>query len=139
MPIAIEAAPVRPTDVDDTFTVEGFCAFSILFEVSGKTKVIELPGGRILITSPGLTVTLTNLENENQETFGVTGAYHQTILANGTVVTVSTGRSLFLDPFGQGAGLGLFIGRWTFAFDAEGNFTPVVGTGRQIDVCELLA
>jgi hypothetical protein len=60
---------------------------------------------------------------------------HQTELANGTVVTVVTGRNLLFDPF---AGFVLAIGRFNYAFDAEGILIqPLEGIGRLIDICEL--
>ena len=136
-PIATAAAQ-RPTEVDQTFTVgEGeLCAFPIHFALSGKAKTIELPAERTIFTSPGVSATLTNLDNDNQETFGITGAFHETILANGDVETVVTGRNLLFDPF---AGLVLAIGRFSFVFDAEGNLIqPLQGTGRLIDLCALL-
>ncbi len=39
----VSAAPPEPVD-DTPFTVEGVCAFPVTLEVSGKGKVIELPG-----------------------------------------------------------------------------------------------
>jgi hypothetical protein len=136
-PPRVSAARGGPSDVDVSFTGEGLCAFSILFHITGKTKTITLPGGRTITTSPGAVLTLTNLENENQETFGITGAFHQDTLPNGDLVTVGTGRNLLFDPF---AGLVLAIGRFSFVFDAQGNLIqPLAGTGRQIDICELLS
>jgi hypothetical protein len=53
------------------------------------------------------------------------------------VVTVVTGRNLLFDPF---AGFVLAIGRFSYAFDAEGILIqPLEGIGRLIDICELLA
>src|ERR687893_1796226 len=73
-----------PEPVDEIpFVVEGECDFDVLVEFSGKSKVIALPGGRTLITSPGLFATLTNLEEPtNQVTLNITGAFHITELAN---------------------------------------------------------
>jgi hypothetical protein len=66
-----------------------------------------------------------------------TGAFHQTVLSNGTVVTVVTGRNLLFDPI---AGLVLAIGTFSYAFDVEDELIhPLEGTGRQIDICELMA
>ncbi len=137
-PIAIAAAQGRPTDVDETpFTIED-CDFPIRVVLSGKAKTIELPGGRTIFTSPGLKATLTNLNNENQKTVGITGALHQRILQNGDVETVATGRSILFEPIV--AGLVLAIGRFSFVFDEEGNLVqPLQGKGQLIDVCELLA
>jgi hypothetical protein len=136
-PPRVSAVRGGPSDGDVTFTGEGFCDFAILFHIAGKTKTITLPGRRTITTSPGAVLTLTNLDNENQETFGITGAFHQDTLANGDLVTVGTGRNLLFDPF---AGLVLAIGRFSFVFDAQGNLIqPLAGRGRQIDIPELLS
>jgi hypothetical protein len=132
-----------PEDVSGTFTVNpgdipGTCAFPMLFELSGKGKTIELPDGRLILTSPGLHVTVTNLANpENQETFNITGSFHQTTNpVNGQVTTVVTGRNFLFDPE---AGTVIAIGNFSYVFDAEGNLVqPLEGKGQLIDVCTLL-
>jgi hypothetical protein len=137
-PNATIAAPNPPTPVDETpFSFPG-CEFSVLIELSGKAKTIELSGERTIFTSPGLNVTLTNEDNpENQVTLNITGAFHQTVRENGDVETVVTGRNLVFDPE---AGFVLAIGRFSFVFDAEGNLVqPLQGTGQLIDVCNLLS
>jgi len=136
-PATIAARQAPPEDVDQTFTFEGGCSFAILVHVVGKTKFIELPDGSTIMTNPGVVVTLTNLDNQHQETFGITGAFHQDTLPNGDLVTVSTGRSLTFDPV---AGLVLIMGRFSWIFDAQGNLVqPLQGNGRVVDVCELLS
>src|ERR687889_695784 len=95
-----------PEDVSGTFTVKagddpnfpGTCDFPIQLEVSGKGKTITLPDGRRILTSPGLFVTVTNLDTpENQATFNITGTFHETTAANGDVTTKVTGRNLLFD------------------------------------------
>src|SRR5829696_2776971 len=66
-----------PSPDNGTFTVNpgdfpGTCDFPMLFEVSGKEKTITLPDGTLIITSPGLDVTVTNPNNGEQATFSVT-------------------------------------------------------------------
>jgi hypothetical protein len=136
-PRAPAAAQGRPSEVTESFTITGFCEFDILYEAGGKQKGIELPGGRTITIFPGFSATLTNLDNGNQETLGITGAFHQSTLANGDVEVVFTGRNLLGDP---DAGLVLAIGRFSIVFDAEGNLIQSLqGTGQLIDICELLA
>ena len=118
----------------------GHCSFPIQLDLSGKGKVITLPDGSAILTSPGLFVTVTNLDSpENQVTLNVTGTIHQTTAANGDVTTRITGRNL---PFDPDAGVNLTIGNFSFVFDAEGNllqsFEDTDGKGRVIDVCALL-
>jgi hypothetical protein len=132
-----------PEDVEGTIVVNpgdypGSCDFPFSLELSGKGKAIELPGGRLILTSPGLFVTVTNLEEpENQATFNITGSIHQSTRENGDVVTVMTGRNFAIDPE---AGTTVVIGRFSFVFDAAGNLVqPQTGEGQRIDVCELLS
>jgi hypothetical protein len=133
-----------PEDVSGTFTVKpgdpgGSCDFPIRLEVSGKGKTITLPNGSRIITSPGLFVTVTNLDTpENQTTLNITGTFHETTdPVTGEVTTRITGRNL---PFDPERGINLTIGNFSFVFDAEGNLLQSFeGEGQVIDVCELLS
>ena len=115
----------------------GTCTFPLQLDLSGKAKTIELPDARFILTSPGLDVTVTNLDNGEQATFNITGASHTRPLENGNVETVMTGRNFAIDPV---VGTTVVIGRYTFVFDAEGNLVQhQMGDGQRIDVCELLS
>jgi hypothetical protein len=136
--LPIEAAQTRPTEVDETPFEVPFCGFPVLVVLSGKGKTIEIGGGRTILTAPGLTATMTNLDNGNQETIGITGSVHQTLLENGDVAVVWTGRNALFDPLLPG--LFLVIGRFSAVLDAGGNVVePLQGSGRLVDVCALLA
>ena len=132
-----ETAFVLPP-LGDPNAIAAACEFPVRVEYSGKAKTIELPGDRTIFTSPGLDATLTNLDNpENQVTLNVTGAIRQTVMENGDVVTVITGRNLAGDPE---AGFVLARGNFSFVFDAEGNLIqPLAGEGQLTDVCTLLS
>jgi hypothetical protein len=120
----------------DSGAVFGKCDEPISLVYSGKAKTLQLPGERFIFTSPGLTATLTNVESGEQETVVITGAFHQTTLENGDVVTVATGRNLLGDPE---AGFVIAVGNFSYVFDAQGNLIqPLEGEGQLIDVCELL-
>lgn len=70
-------------------------------------------------------------------TYVITGAFHDTVLPNGNLAVVATGRNLIFDP---SFGMFLTIGRFTFLADAEGTpLTRPTGTGRMIDACARLA
>jgi hypothetical protein len=131
---------IPPEDVAKIFP--GHCSFPIQLELSGKGKTIVLPDGRRILTSPGLHVTVTNVETGEQATFNVTGTSHETTnLENGNVTTRITGRNLPFDPV---EGVNLTIGNFSFVFDKDGNLIksfadPPVGNGQVIDVCELLS
>lgn len=139
-PIVIAAAQGRPTDVDETFTVN-YCFFPIKVVLSGKGKTIELPGGRSILTSPGLTATLTNLSNQNREVINITGASHLRTLENGNVEIVLTGRNVAFDTQDPSLpSLILAIGRFSYVVDTQGKLVQTLqGTGQLIDLCALLA
>ena len=130
------AAPPEP--INDAFTVRGVCDFPVRFQVSGKAKVIELPGGRFISVNPGLRATLTNKkEPTHRVSYVVTGAAHVTELPSGELFVVFTGRNLFFDP---SYGIILTMGRFTEVIDPQtGESTPPEGKGRVIDVCARLA
>jgi hypothetical protein len=132
----------KPTNVDETpidldsRAVFGKCDDPISLVYSGKAKTLQLPGGRFIFASPELTATLTNVESGEQERVAITGAFHQTTLENGDIVTEATGRNLLGDPK---AGFVIAVGSFSYVFDAEGNLIqPLEGEGQLIDVCELL-
>jgi hypothetical protein len=131
----IELAPNDPR-------FPGTCDFPMRLEFTGKTKTIELPDGGVVFSSisasPDLYVTITNLANDEQATFNVTGAVlTKKPDSEGNVETVLTGRNLAIDPV---AGTVITVGRYTFVFDEAGNLVqPQEGTGNRIDVCELLS
>ena len=128
-----------PTNVDDSFPIEGICPFPVLVELSGKAKTIQLPGGSLLFTSPRLTATFTNLDQtSHSETLGITGLIREIALANGEVELVFTGRNLLIG-FDAVAGFVITIGQFSTSLDADGKLIqPLSGNGTFIDVCELL-
>jgi hypothetical protein len=114
------------------------CTFGVNISGQGKAKNISLPGGRTVITSPGLRVTVTNLDDPSKQlkNVNITGASHIITAPDGSTVFVFTGRNLNLDPV---AGFVLAIGRFSIAFDASGNLVqPLKGKGQLIDVCTLI-
>jgi len=131
-----------PGDASGTIVVNpgdypGTCDFSYSLDLSGKGKTIELPDGSLILTSPGLDVTITNPANGKQATFNITGSVHQSTTEDGDVVTFLTGRNFAIDPV---AGTTVVIGRYSYVFDAEATLIqPQTGTGQRIDVCELLS
>ena len=120
----------------------GTCDFRLQLDLSGKGKLIEHPNGvglTSISTSPGLDVTVTNLDNlENQATFNITGSIvTSTPDENGEVTTLYRGRNLLSDAE---AGTVIAIGNFSFVQDAQGNVVQhLEGKGQLIDVCALLA
>jgi hypothetical protein len=128
---ASSAAPPEPDEVD--MIVEDACDFPVHFEGSGKVKTIELSDGRTIEVAPSFRVTLTNLEEpDNQVTVHNTAAFHITPLPNGAALFVITGQILSWPP------LELLVGRHTFLIDSEGNETLLSSAGQEIDLCARL-
>jgi hypothetical protein len=114
----------------------GACDFPMHLEVSGKAKTITLPDGTLIVTSPGLDVTVTNLDNGEQARFSITGSFHQSTNEIGQVTTLARGRSVLFDPV---AGTVLASGNFSYVFNADGTLAqPLEGEGQLIDVCALL-
>jgi hypothetical protein len=137
VPKAASAEPPEPIDFPPEELV-GFCDFPVLFEVSGKTKVIELPNGDVLFKNPGVRVTLTNLdEPTNKVTYVSTGTTRLRELEGGDLRLITTGRSVL---FNESIGILVTIGRFTTIFDEEdGDLSYPTGKGRIIDACARLA
>ena len=113
--------------------MQGFYGVEDDFQLTltGKTKDFDLPGDRTVILSPGLKVTLTNLDTGESATVSATGTFHEEKLPDGTVVTtVATGRNVLFDPI---EGLVLATGRFTFGEDE-----PLEGNGQIVDFIDLL-
>lgn len=148
-PAAVAAAAAlsrggAPTPNDPTPFVDpvasGVCGFPVQLAFGGKSKAIELPGGRTLYTGPGFTATVTNLATGRTETLNITGAFHTTTLANGDVEYVVTGRNLLAFDPAAGSVFVLASGRFTFTVDAAGTTVQTLqGNGRLTDVCALLS
>jgi hypothetical protein len=137
--VAAEDSPQQgpPGDVSNVITIDPgiACTFGVELSLTGKSKTINLPGDRVVFTSPAFFATLTNLADPTKQvTLNTTGAFHQTTEQDGSVVTVVTGRNLLLDPE---AGFVLAIGNFSFVFDG-GNLIPLEGEGQLLDVCAML-
>jgi hypothetical protein len=145
MPEALN--PNKPEPVDTTFVVDPLVLsesqdFPLEFALSGKSKEIDLPDDRVIIVSPGLEATLTNLDDpSNSLTLNITGSFHQTTLEDGSVLTEFDGRNLLADPFIDDGepGLVLAIGHFSFIVDNQGNLVqPLEGQGQVVNVIDLL-
>ena len=139
LPRASSAAPPGDVDVEDV-TLPG-CDFPVEADVSGKSKVTDLPSGQTLITSPNLRITLTNLdETTNQVTYVITGSFLTTERPDGNLDVEARGSNLI---FGPEVGIFLTVGRFTFVgVEEEGPIvalTPPTGEGSLTDVCAVLA
>ena len=127
----------------------GTCTFPLQLDLSGKGKLIEHPNGvglTSISTSPGLDVTITNVETpENQATFNITGSIvTSTNPETGEVTQLFRGRNLIFDAK---AGTNIAIGNFSFVSIPAGRpgpaddivVQPLEGEGQLIDVCALLA
>lgn len=134
--------PPPPQPVDNTFTVEGACEFSVLVEESGMVMDIPLPGGNVLRIFPGAGSTLTNLEEpSNQVTLrgGGKGRVTPPLVEGGDLLVTVTGHNVLVVP-----GEGIFeVRKATFTlappYDVGSELTILESQGKVVDLCALLA
>ena len=136
LPGAASAAPPDPVTFPPLELGEEYCGFPVLYEVTGKTKVINLPSGDTLFKNPGGRVTLTNLDTGEQVTYVATGSIRLTESENGELLLITTGRTVLSD---ENIGILVPIGRFTLVIDEDGHFSQPTGKGRLIDACARLA
>jgi hypothetical protein len=93
------------------------------------------PDGSLLLPAPGLSITLTNVEEpDNQVTVHNDSAWQEKPLPDGTTLLVVPGQVLSWPP------LQLLVGRHTALFDSEGEFIEEVSSqGKEVDLCARLA
>jgi hypothetical protein len=129
-----------PDAIDATFDLPAApfaCDFPVRIHIAGKSKAMNLPGDRMIVTAPGQTATVTNLNNGKQLTVDVTGVYTQQNQSDGGYVGTGTGRNLVTDP---GYGLMLVIGRFSFAVNGAGTLIQgfTLQGGQTTSVCSLI-
>ena len=126
-----------PEPVEFDVTVDGICDFPIRLEGGGKAGVVEFPGGRVLLTAPGETITVTNGDRpERSVTLRVTGTFTESPLAGGATLVTGHGPSGVFDPV---QGFVYVRGNFSFVVDANGDAGPLSGVGDAVDVCALIA
>jgi hypothetical protein len=151
MPAKKPANERAPEPFEFTFVADSFSdflpvdgpafGFDLEIRAAGKSKAIELPEDRFIFTSPGVKVTLTNLDTDETFTTNISGSIHEEPLPDGGFIRHYRGRNLVGDPEINDGEPGLVItaGHFIATFDAAGNLVePLSGTGRIIDVIDLL-
>ncbi|MFN7932283.1 MAG: hypothetical protein U0R19_03100 [Bryobacteraceae bacterium] len=116
----------------------GSCTFPINLSAEGKSKTIVIPGGKLILTSPGLVAVVTNLNDPSKKTtITITGSFHVSPTADGGQYFTGTGRNFLTDPL---AGVVVAIGNVSWAVDATGKLTQPLKLqgGHLINICELL-
>lgn len=142
LPLAAVAAPNPPQVLDPPLVivlppdVTG-CGFDVQITVTGKFKSILFPDGRQLVTAPGEKAVLVNLSNGHTVKLNITGAFHYTTAADGTVTVVATGRNLLWG--GLENRLVLTRGNFTWTVYPDGSVSPQTGNGNKDDVCAMIA
>ncbi|CAN7243234.1 hypothetical protein LJR013_000993 [Pseudarthrobacter oxydans] len=140
---AVAAPPSEDVLLDITFKPKQLCSYPVQLVVTGKSKLIELPGDRVFIASPGQEVTITNLKTGEEATFLITGSTHAELQADGTTEVKVTGLNVVLnarEAKSEKPGIFLLEGNFTFALKEDGSEERVFsGTGEVTDICALLA
>lgn len=136
--------PFAPALNEGTFYLNGFCSFKVKVTLTGKIKVIELPGDRTTTISPGAKITLTNAKTGTSLNFVITGVIHEQVLVdeNGTKFRdiKATGNNLLLIP-DPDSGLSLVTGNFHYTLNLDGTERTRFDSGapgQVIDVCNAL-
>ncbi len=126
-----------PRGINQTFTFPGICGFDVQLTATGRSSVINLPSGGLIITAPDVYGTFTNLSDPTKSvTLNLTGAGHISFDQNGDTIYRLTGRSEAEDP---SFGLLLLVGDFTFVVDSNGNIIEgPTGNGQIINICEMI-
>jgi hypothetical protein len=135
---AVAAPPDRyPANTAFDLQCPGYLIHAV---VSGKYKTIDVPGGRQIVTSPGVKATLTG--PGGTVSYVLTGVSRYQTLPDGGQEVKATGRNLVYVPKTKQHPQGQFltIGNVNWALNADGSERRLFsGSGRVIDVCALLA
>lgn len=130
---AASAAPPEP--VNDTFTDDS-CGHELVVHVVGKEKTHELSDSRVIRTSPGEHITVTDPVTGNSLDYVITGSGHETTLPDGRIAVTAVGKNALFHPL---FGFIITSGNMRFAIGPDGEFLePPHGTGNVIDVCKAI-
>ena len=126
-----------PGVVNLTFTFPGICGFDVQLTATGRSSVINLPSGGLILTGPDVYGTLTNLSDPTKSvTLNLTGSVHVSFDQNGDTIVMNTGRNQVEDP---SFGLLLLVGDFTFVYDSNGNLiSGPTGNGQITNICDLI-
>jgi hypothetical protein len=139
-----EPNPFAPALNEGTFYLNGFCSFKVKATLTGKIKIIELPGERTTTISPGANITLTNVKSGTTVSYVITGVVHERVLVDesGTKFrdVQATGTNLLLIP-DPDSGLALTTGNFHYTLNLDGSERirfDVNDPGQVVDVCAAL-
>lgn len=126
-----------PVGINQTFTFPGICGFDVQLSVTGRSSVINLPSGGLIVTAPDVYGTLTNLSDPTKSvTLNCTGSVHISFDQNGDTIYMMTGRNQVEDP---SFGLLLLVGDFTFVYDSNGNLiSGPTGNGQIVNICTMI-
>ena len=98
---------------------------------------------RAIFTSPGLSVTLTNLETGSTVELVIPGTFHDTVLSDTRIQSKAVGRNILFGFFDGQPGMFLTIGKIVFEWDVTDplsfDLIESESPGTMIDVCAMLA
>lgn len=140
---AATAAPPTSADGAEEIPAGGACAFPISVTYTGKGGFNVLPRNPqyVLIgISPGLKITVENLDNGNSVTINATGAFRYSEQPDGSLVIRSGGNNFLYGEPGIGATALATSGPVTLRVSAAGDFVEAdVSRARVRDLCAELA
>lgn len=137
-----EVVPPEPVELDGEFPTGFPCAFPLAFQLEGKAGGIQFED-RAILTAPGLTAQLTNLDTDSTVELVTPGTLHDTVLSATRIRTKAVGRNVLFGFFDGDPGMFLTIGKivmeWEVTDPLSFDLIESESPGRMIDVCKMLA
>lgn len=140
VPVLQQGGPPTPVETGQVVDegASAICGFPVLVEVTGKLKLLELPGGRTILIAPGFNETFTNGNTGTTLTLNLTGPIQNNPVPGGGTELVFLGHNVVGDP--DSGFLVLLVGRFSAVFGTDGTLVqPLDGNGQRSDLCALLA
>jgi hypothetical protein len=144
-PAASASKPVRESGPQDDAVITGQCAFPVLGHIDGIeiiTTFTDRAGDPVkqIVTFPGNTLTLTNLDSGTSVTVMGTGSSQLRVESDGSVSARAMGHGPFFpNPITGEPGIWYLSGQGKATIDTQGNVTSAELAGRLIDLCAQLA
>jgi FtsP/CotA-like multicopper oxidase with cupredoxin domain len=143
MPHASATRPSREVHTQDDGVILDQCAFPVLAHIDGVeviTTFTDRAGDPVkqIVTFPGNTITLTNLDSGGSITVMGTGSSQLRLQGDGSLSARAMGHGPFFpNPLTGEPGIWYLSGQGRSSIDPEGNVTSVLA-GRLVNLCPRL-
>jgi hypothetical protein len=141
LPAATASPPTRGITGQNDQDINEECAFPVHVHFEG-IEIDTSFSNKFFGRFPGNTVTLSNLDTGKAITLPTTGSFQARAEPDGSTSIAVLGHGLspiVVNPITGEAGIWYLTGRLSGTVDAEGNTTSINFSGKQVNLCALLA